>query len=253
MSVTTKAIDSIRAMISSGELGPGDRLPPEHELAESLGVSRGSLREAVRALTQINVLDVRRGDGTYVTSLAPRELLSGVVFAIELLQAQGLNEVLEVRRLLLPPATALAAQRVTPDELAEMRAVIEELERSEDADHIAALHGRFAELVYDATANETLSTILRALGEQGDNARRSWLRSVPAIREVAIAHQRQLLEALERGDADMARSVATVQIDVRKRWFDQLWETEVADGRAPGDLDPDQPEQARTVHAAEPR
>ncbi|HZI44429.1 MAG TPA: GntR family transcriptional regulator, partial [Ilumatobacter sp.] len=104
MSVTSKAIDNIRAMIRSGELGPGDRLPPENELAERLGVSRGSLREAVRALSQINVLDVRRGDGTYVTSLAPGELLSGMVFAMELLQVQGLEEVVEVRRLLLPPA-----------------------------------------------------------------------------------------------------------------------------------------------------
>ena len=78
MSVTTNAIDSIRAMIRSGELRPGERLPPENELAERLGVSRGSLREAVRALSQINVLDVRRGDGTYVTSLEPHLLLEAI-------------------------------------------------------------------------------------------------------------------------------------------------------------------------------
>ncbi len=58
MSVTTRAIDRIREMISSGLLNPGDQLPPEQELADQLGVSRGSLREAVRALSQINVLDV---------------------------------------------------------------------------------------------------------------------------------------------------------------------------------------------------
>ena len=162
MSVTSQAIDSIRAMISSGELSPGERLPPEHELAERLGVSRGSLREAVRALSQINVLDVRRGDGTYVTSLAPSELLSGMVFAMELLQAQGLEEVVEVRRLLLPPATALAAQRVTDDQLTEMHEVVEQLERATDPDEIARLHRRFGSLVYDATGNETLSSILRA-------------------------------------------------------------------------------------------
>ena len=179
MSVTTKAIDSIRAMISSGELGPGDRLPPEHELAESLGVSRGSLREAVRALSQIKVLDVRRGDGTYVTSLEPRELLSGLIFAIELLQSQGLTEVLEVRRLLLPSAAALAAQRVTPEQLSEMRAIVAELEGSVDPDQIADLHRRFQALVADATGNETLSSILRALQVRGENVRRTWLSSDP--------------------------------------------------------------------------
>ncbi len=110
MSVTTRAIDSIRAMIRTGDLLPGDRLPPEQELADRLGVSRGSLREAVRALSQINVLDVRRGDGTFVTSLAPSELLSGLSFAMELLQTHQVDEVLEVRRMLFPAATALAAQ-----------------------------------------------------------------------------------------------------------------------------------------------
>jgi GntR family transcriptional regulator, transcriptional repressor for pyruvate dehydrogenase complex len=222
VSVTTKAIDSIRAMIRSGEVRPGERLPPEHELAERLGVSRGSLREAVRALSQIQVLDVRRGDGTYVTSLAPSELMSGMVFAMELLQPQGLEEVLEVRRLLLPPAAALAAQRVTPEQLAKMRAVIDQLEAASDPDEIARLHRRFQRLVGDATGNDTLSSILRALQLRGENVRRAWLSSDPAIRDVALAHQRMLLEALERGDSDMAKSIATVQVDERRRWIDRV-------------------------------
>jgi GntR family transcriptional repressor for pyruvate dehydrogenase complex len=222
VSVTSKAIDNIRAMIRSGELGPGDRLPPENELAERLGVSRGSLREAVRALSQINVLDVRRGDGTYVTSLAPGELLSGMVFAMELLQVQDLEEVVEVRRLLLPPAAALAAQRVTKDQLAAMHAVVDQLERATDPDEIAGLHRRFGSLVSDASGNETLSSILRALQLRGENIRRAWLSSDPANRDIARAHQRMLLDALERGDSDMARSIATVQVDERRRWLEHL-------------------------------
>lgn len=222
MSVTSKAIDNIRAMIRSGELSPGERLPPEHELAERLGVSRGSLREAVRALSQIKVLDVRRGDGTYVTSLAPSELLSGMVFAMELLQVQGLEEVVEVRRLLLPPAAALAAQRVTEDQLAQMHAVVDQLERATDPDEIASLHRRFGSLVSDATGNETLSSILRSLQLRGENIRRAWLSSDPTRRDIALAHQRMLLDALERGDSEMARSISTVQIDERSRWIESL-------------------------------
>jgi GntR family transcriptional repressor for pyruvate dehydrogenase complex len=222
VSVTSKAIESIRAMIRSGELNPGDRLPPEHELADRLGVSRGSLREAVRALSQINVLDVRRGDGTYVTSLAPSELLSGMVFAVELLQPQGLQEVVEVRRLLQPPAAALAAQRVTKEQLAQMREVVEQLDHATDPDEIASLHRRFGSLVFDATGNETLSSILRALHQRDENIRRAWLSSDPARRDIAVAHQKMLLDAMERGDGDMARSIATVQVDERRRWIEVL-------------------------------
>ena len=72
-SVTEGAIDRIRELIVSGSWGPGDRLPKESELAAQLGLSRNSLREAVRALSQLRVLEVRQGDGTYVSSLEPDE------------------------------------------------------------------------------------------------------------------------------------------------------------------------------------
>ena len=222
MSVTSRAIDSIRAMIRSGELSPGDRLPPEQELAERLGVSRGSLREAVRALSQINVLDVRRGDGTYVSSLAPCELLSGMVFAMELVQAKDLDEVIEVRQLLFPPAAALAAQRVTDDQLSRMHEVVDQLERATDPDEIARLHDQFGALVYDATANQTLSSILRALQSRGEHVRRAWLSAEPGRHDIARTHQRMLLDALERGDSDMAKSIAVVQVERRRRWIERL-------------------------------
>lgn len=222
MSVTTQAVDSIRRMIRSGELGPGDRLPPEHELSERLGVSRGSLREAVRALSQINVLDVRRGDGTYVASLEPKELLSGLTFAIELFQAKGLTEVLEVRRLLLPDAAALAARRATEPQLAELRSIVIELEDADDADRVADLHRRFQSVVADASGNDTLSSILRALQLRGEHVRRTWLNSDPTMHQVALAHQRLLLDALERGDSDTARSVAALQVDERVRWINDI-------------------------------
>lgn len=222
MSVTTRAIDSIREMISSGELSPGDRLPPEGELAERLGVSRGSLREAVRALSQINVLDVRRGDGTYVKSLAPNELLSGLVLALELMQTEGLEEVLEVRRLLLPSAAALAAQRATDDQIAAMHGVVDELETEIDQDEIERLNRRFTALLGDATGNETLALFLRALHMKGTHVRRAWLTADPVRREMGFAHQQMLLAAIERRDGDMARSVSTVQIDERQRFIDHL-------------------------------
>jgi GntR family transcriptional regulator, transcriptional repressor for pyruvate dehydrogenase complex len=222
VSVTSKAIDSIRGMIRSGELAPGERLPPEQELADRLGVSRGSLREAVRALSQINVLDVRRGDGTYVTSLDPSELLSGMAFAMELIQAKDLDEVVEVRQLLLPPAAALAAQRVTKAQLARMRAVLEQLEQATDPDEIARLHEVFGSLVYDATGNETLGSILRALQVRGENVRRAWLAADPARRDIALTHQRMLFDALERGDSAMAESISVVQVERRRRWIERL-------------------------------
>ena len=223
MSVTTKAIDNIREMIADGRLKPGDRLPPEHALADQLGVSRGSLREAVRALSQLNVLVVRRGDGTYVRSLEPSDLLAGLVFAIELVPAHGLDEVLEVRRLLLPPAAALAAQRVTAEQLDVMRSVLAELDIATEPDRVADLHRDFQGLVAEATGNEWLVSILaRAPARRRTDSPRVWLESDPSMHDAAIAYQKHTFSALERGDAEMARSIATIQVEERRWWVEQV-------------------------------
>src|SRR6267143_3284758 len=111
-SVTDGAIDKIRELIVSGSWGPGDRLPTETELAAQLGLSRNSLREAVRALSQLRVLEVRQGDGTYVTSLEPELLLESTSFVSHLLVGESAIELFEVRRLLEGAAAALAAARI---------------------------------------------------------------------------------------------------------------------------------------------
>src|SRR5918912_1670486 len=130
MALTDEAINQIRNLIRTGALPPGSRLPPENELAAQLGLSRNSMREAVKALEMVRVLDVRRGDGTYVTSLQPRLLLEGLGLAVDLLQDDSILSVVEVRRLLEPAATGLAAERITDEGLA---ALAQRLQQMEDA------------------------------------------------------------------------------------------------------------------------
>src|SRR3954453_11250381 len=132
MALTDEAIARLRAMIQSGALPPGTRLPSENQLATQLGISRSGIREAVKVLESARVLEVRRGDGTFVTSLAPTLLLEGVGFAVELLQGETLLEVMEVRRLLEPAATGLAALRITDDHLSELAELLEEMQAKAD-------------------------------------------------------------------------------------------------------------------------
>src|SRR5687767_10214153 len=93
VAVTDDAILRVKEMIVSGELKPGDRLPREADLAERLGLSRNSLREAVKALSLVRVLDVRQGDGTYVSSLRADDLLGALSFVLDL--HRGEDSVLE--------------------------------------------------------------------------------------------------------------------------------------------------------------
>src|SRR5262249_3446328 len=142
--LTDDVINRLRSMIQNGELPPGSRLPPEHQLALQMGISRSGVREAVKTLASARVLDVRRGDGTYVTSLAPHLLLEGVGFALGLLQGERLLEVMEVRRLLEPPATAMAAARMSPEQLEEIVGVMEQMRvHMDDAEELLQLDIRF--------------------------------------------------------------------------------------------------------------
>src|SRR5260221_2991349 len=130
LSVTEEAIEEIRVLITSGAWGPGTRLPREADLAAQLGLSRSSLREAVRALSLVRVLEVRQGDGTYVSSLEPHDLLEPTRFATHLLRGSTVLELFEVRRMLEPEAAAMAALRADDDVNVALR---RELDRMFDA------------------------------------------------------------------------------------------------------------------------
>src|SRR5215207_11612931 len=102
-------IDGIRQMITSGELVAGSRLPVERELGARLGVSRGPLREGVRALVVLGVLETRQGDGTYVTALDSSLLLAPMGFVVDLQDHSGAHHLHAVRRMLETQAAGLAA------------------------------------------------------------------------------------------------------------------------------------------------
>src|SRR5712691_4305813 len=172
-SVTEEAIGKIRELIASGAWGPGTRLPREADLAAELGLSRSSLREAVRALALVRVLEVRQGDGTYVSSLEADLLLGETArFATPLLRGGTVLELFEVRRLLEPAAAALAAVRMEEDgkqalkrELDRMFAAGESVEDLVEAD--AAFHA----VIAGAPGNAVLSSLLQSLSTRTVRAR----------------------------------------------------------------------------------
>src|SRR6476646_9185692 len=134
-SATDQALAKIKELISSGEFTAGARLPTERELTQRFGISRSSLREAVRALALVGVLESRVGDGTYVTTLEPDLLLTGIAFVGDLARAESLLEIHDVRRILEPEATRRAASRLVDEDFERLQ---ECLHRMETADSVPA-------------------------------------------------------------------------------------------------------------------
>jgi GntR family transcriptional repressor for pyruvate dehydrogenase complex len=218
MALTDEAIQKIKDMIQSGELKPGDKIPREPDLAEQLGLSRNSLREAVKALALINVLDVRRGDGTYVTSLTPDLLLDAVAFVVDFHQDASIPDFLAVRRILEPAAAAIAATRIDNDALAELRADLEALPDDIDAEAMLEHELKFHTAVASASGNEVLSLLVESISAPAQKARIWREQSDPATRAAAIREHRTIVEALESRDGDQARAAMLIHVGSVEAW-----------------------------------
>ncbi|RYY17293.1 MAG: FadR family transcriptional regulator [Alphaproteobacteria bacterium] len=219
MTVTDEAIGKIRDMIVAGDLLPGQRLPPEKELSDALGLSRSSLREAVKALELIRVLDVRRGDGTYVTTLEPRLLLEAVSFVVDVHQDRSLMELLEVRRILEPAASAMAAARMDVATIRALRALIDDVESSTTVEELVAHDLDFHAQIVAAGGNDYLASLIGALS--GSTARvRVWrgLTESGAVRRTLSEHA-AIVDALESGDVELVRALVTVHVSGVERWL----------------------------------
>lgn len=220
MSLTDKAIRRIRELIASGELPPGAKLPPEQQLAAELGLSRGLMREAVKALVVARVLEIRRGDGTYVTTLEPGVLLEGLGSAVELLRGDTLLELTEVRRLFEPVATGLAATRISADQLAGVAGHLEAMRAARDDvellnEHDAAFH----RAVVAATGNQTLTSLLEGISGRTVRAR-VWRGMVAGnVADRTLAQHQEIYDALAAGDAALARAAALVHVATTEEWL----------------------------------
>ncbi|MBE1489976.1 FadR/GntR family transcriptional regulator [Plantactinospora soyae] len=219
MALTDEAIDKIKGMITSGELGPGDRLPKEADLAERLGLSRNSLREAVKALSIIRVLDVRQGDGTYVTSLEPPLLLDALSFVVDFHRDDTVLQFLEVRRILEPAATALAAQRMPEEGIVKLQATLDGLGSSPSIEALVSNDLDFHRQIAAGAGNTVLCSLIDGLSGPTTRAR-IWrgLTQQGAVTKTREQHQ-SIVDAIVAREPELARSWATVHVAGVEDWL----------------------------------
>jgi len=218
MAVTDEAIARIRDLIKSGGLRPGDRLPPEKELSESLGLSRNSLREAVKALEMINILDVRRGDGTYVTNLRPSSAMDAMSFVLELQQDETILDLLEVRRMLEAAAGAKAAALITAEQLQELRDLLGQVGPESDVESLVAHDLAFHRQISTLAGNEFLCDLLDVVAGRTSRVR-VWrgITQEGAI-ERTLGEHALIVAALELRDAALVSARLTAHVSGVEDW-----------------------------------
>ena len=229
MSITDDAITKIKGMILEGRLRPGDRLPREPDLAEELGISRSSLREAVRALSLVRILDVRQGDGTYVTSLQPDLLMETMGFVVDFHQDAGVLHLFEVRRALEPMAAERAAQLMSADDAAALSVLLDELGPEPDVEALVANDIEFHHRIADGSRNPVLCSLIDSLSGPTQRAR-LWrgLTQQDAV-ERTLREHRSIAAAIQQREAGLARAWATVHIAGVEEWIRSSLQEPAAD------------------------
>lgn len=215
-------VSKLLALLKEKKLQPGDRLPPERELAERLQVSRPSLREALRALSIMHVVEIRQGSGTYISSLEPKRLVEHLDFVFALSDATYLS-LFEARKVVEVGICGLAAQRITDEEIARLESCLEkslsgvtEPERYFQAD--VELH----EIITEAAASPILCRIMAGISQLSLASRKRTV-VLPGIANQVIEDHRAIIQALKQRDPEAARQAMYQHLThVEQRLLDDL-------------------------------
>ncbi len=223
LSQTDVVIQGVKAMILGGHLSAGSRLPAEKDLAAELGVSRGSLREGVRALAILGVLETRQGDGTYVTALDASLLMTPVGFLAELQAPADAGHLLSLRRVLESESAARAATRVSDEEIEELESILAHVDAlldsdpdvnidTFDLDAFIEADARFHHTIARVSGNPPLAALIESLTSRTVRAR-LWraITERGTIRATQAEH-RAILAEIARREPDRARIRMSVHL-----------------------------------------
>lgn len=212
-----KIADRILSMIQKRQLKPGDRLPPERELAKMMGVSRPVLREALRALSMMKVVENRRRAGTYITSLEPEMLVDHLELIFSLDDSTYLD-LLKARKVIEPSLTEMAARNLTDeisDQLDRILITTSEAINYEEAFMRADLD--LHRLICQTANNLVISRFMASITKLGILSRRRTVK-LPEVREETLADHRKIVDALKAHDPEAAKKAMQDHIsNIEKR------------------------------------
>jgi len=202
---TEEVIFQLREMIHRGELRPGDRLPPERDLAKLLGVSRPTLRDGIRSLAAVGVLQPRRGAGTFVVKAEGSPVLdSNPLRLMASLHGFTPDEMFEARKSLEMAIAGLAAERATGDQLASMSEEIAEMFASLDDPEQFLVHDmRFHQTVAAASGNRILTSLMNMVATILFDVRSKTVKRARDLKESAEMH-RTIYRAIRKRNVEGA-------------------------------------------------
>ena len=210
--VYAEVAEQIQRLIAEGRLKPGDKLPPERELAEIFGVSRSSVRDAIRVLEVQGLVEPRHGDGTVVREIPIDRLVRPLADAVSAGKDQ-LADLFDMRKMLEPPLARAAAFRATDEDVRALEQIVERQTQRVRAGELALEDDN--EFHYRIAATAKNQVVLRTMDILMDLLRDSRRRSLqgPGRAEKSLEGHRRILDAIERRDPEAAAQQMRAHIE----------------------------------------
>lgn len=203
-----RVIRYIKSEILKGELRQGEKLPPERELAEQLGVGRNSVREALRTLSLMGFITSTQGAGNFVSCDIEKNLAESTQMMM-MLGATDYRQVSELRQGLESQTVMLAAERITPLQLSELEEIVWQLRDEQNLEKSALLDKRLHYMIGEAAGNQLIMVILRAMSETVDgfisHMREKMMQDPVYRKRLQDSHQGIVLALQDRNAAEAVR------------------------------------------------
>jgi len=203
-------IHQIKSQIKKGILKPGEKLPSERELADQLGVSRASVREAIQALAFSGYLEVIQGKGTYILEMATQ--YDKIVNFFSEFSNYSLDYLMEARIMLEGEFARLAALNASQEEIDVIERVFNEIASSKDLNTFFVKDLEFHLTIAKATHNPIMNGLMKIIGEMLYKETRKIIEISKDTRENTIETTRELVQAIKKRNAEQARELMSKHI-----------------------------------------
>ncbi len=206
-------MQSFQQALLNGNLHPGEKLPPESELCQLFGVGRGTVREAMKMLSALGVVEIRRGDGTYVCQSISQKVINPLLFAV-LIEASDVDDLYEFRRMIDVGYSQLAAAKASEEDFTHMAELIEDMKiyyagGERDEEKLMQLDLDFHCAVLEATKNPLVIKIGRMMMEMFRETVKQAISTPDGVSWTIEQHER-LLTALQSRDPQQVRETVAV-------------------------------------------
>lgn len=215
-SATETAIARLIDMVRSGQLRPGDRIPGQRELTGLLGLSYTVVREAIRGLASMGIVEIRHGQGVFVKKVSAEMLVEPETLFF-LLEKEAFVQAIEVRRILEVESIALAAERATEDDLASLRQHLEKMQHAAAGPDALRHSGDFHMALARASHNQVLANMMQSFIRLIDQAAGQVALRVPESQAIEYPQHYELYEAVARHDPAEARRLMRIHVDTAER------------------------------------